>query len=210
MALQVIQENIGSEMFRSLIKVWICGYRHPRKFSMSLSGQPAPWLGFLAQAWRALFNAILLYFPLVLLGREPSTPSYLVFITTEGYYRALIWIAPVFLILQWLLATAIIYMVLRGGSQSLDFDVLLNITGASALVVGSALILWDWLWVIFGWQNPVLLGCSHLVFDVWGGVLVVYSMREHLNVPVRLALAAYLVAIILSLPLAALIMRAPI
>lgn len=197
-------------MVKSLLKVWVNGYRHPRYFSRALDGRPAPWLGALAQVWRAVFDVVLLYFPLVLLGREPSTPSFLTFIPTESYYRALIWIAPVFLALQWLLAAAMIYLVLRFWGYAVDFDVLLNITGAAALVVGAALIAWDWLWVFVGWEDPVLLGFSHLAFDVWGIVLGVYSMREHLKIPVPLGVIAYLLAIILNLPLAAVIMRAPV
>jgi hypothetical protein len=87
----------------SFVQVWLSGYTNPARMVMALKEKPAPQWGVYGQGLRALLDALLLYLPLALLGNSPSTPSYLTFIPTEEYFTALVFLAPVFLMAQWLL-----------------------------------------------------------------------------------------------------------
>jgi hypothetical protein len=56
-------------------QVWLTGYFNPSKMMEELAKKPAPHWGFYGQLCRALLDSLLLYLPLALMGREPSTPS---------------------------------------------------------------------------------------------------------------------------------------
>lgn len=193
----------------TFFQTWLFGYWSPSLFAINLAGKPAPHWGLLAQSLRAVSDALLLYLPLALMGWQPSTPSYLTFINTERYYATLIWLAPIFLLCQWFLLSAIVHTILCVGGRLSDIDQILNITGMVALVVGSFLVFWDWLWVLAGWNNPYLLGISHLLIDIWGIVLTVTGFEYILRIPVWMGISLNLLWLALGLPLAILIMRAP-
>ena len=76
------------------LRVWFLGYVSPRRLVETLAESPAPQWGFFAQLLRGLMDALLLFLPLALMGRTPSTPSYLTFLPTEQYYAALAVSAP--------------------------------------------------------------------------------------------------------------------
>ena len=194
----------------AFLRIWRLGYTRPRRAVELLSEQPAPLWGLCAQAMRGLLDGLLLYLPLTLMGREPSTPSYLVFLPTATYYRVLVFLAPVFLLTQWLLVSAVAHLMLRLLGRRSDFDQILNLTGLSALVVGSFLVVWDWGWILVGLRSDVLLGCSHLVLDLWGMVITTIGLRRSLDVPVWLGIVLNLVMLVVGLPLAMVFMRAPV
>lgn len=193
----------------TFLLVWLSGYRSPVRLVEGLRDKPAPSWGFYAQLIRAAMDALLLYLPLALMGEQPSTPSYLTFITSEGYFAVLVWLAPVFLLCQWLLLSAILHLTLRLSGQRSDIDQILNITGMAALVVGAFLVAWDWLWILVGWQNVVLLGVSHLLLDGWGLAITVIGFKRILGMPVYMGTGLSLLWIVLGLPLAMLFMRGP-
>jgi hypothetical protein len=143
------------------------------------------------------------------MGRAPATPSYLTFISTESYYLALTLLAPLFLVGQWLLLGAVAHVILRLLGLQSALDQILNVTGMAALVVGAALVVWDWLWVSAGWENAVALGISHLVLDIWGVVLTALGFEKTMGVPRWLGALLSLATITLGVPLAAIFMRAP-
>ena len=190
-------------------QVWLSGYRSPARLVEGLRGKPAPSWGFCAQLLRAAMDALLLYLPLALMDKQPSTPPYLTLITSEGYFATLVWLAPVFLLCQWLLLSAILHLILRMSGRHSDIDQILNITGMAALVVGAFLVAWDWLWILVGWQNVVLLGISHLLLDAWGLVITVIGFKRILGIPVYQGTGLSLLWIDLGLPLAMLFMRGP-
>ena len=84
-----------------------------------------------------------------------------------------------------------------------------NVTGMAALVVGAALVVWDWLWIGMGWENAIALGISHLVLDTWGIVITALGFERTMGVPIWLAALLSLATIVLGVPLAAIFMRAP-
>jgi hypothetical protein len=190
-------------------RVWLLGYTHPARFVEELEAKPAPHWGVYGQLVRALSVSLLFYLPLALLGREPSTPSYLTFLFTEAYFAALVIFAPVFILSQWLLLSAVVHVILRLMGRPSDMDQILNITGMVALVVGAVLILWDWLWVVLEWQNLVLLGVSHLIIVIWAVGITVLGFKRILDVPVWLGVLLNLLWVLLGEPLGAIFMRAP-
>ena len=82
----------------NFFQVWLTGYIHPARMVEQLRDKPAPQWGLGGQLGRGLLDALLPYLPLWLLGRQPTTPSYLTFLPTEQYYGALVLLAPVVLL----------------------------------------------------------------------------------------------------------------
>jgi hypothetical protein len=167
-------------------RVWLLGYVHPEAFIEELGTKPAPQWGVYGQLARALGLSLLFYLPLALLGREPSTPSYLTFLSVRTYFAASVIFAPLLIIATWLLLSAGMHLFLRLTGRPSDVDQILNITGMVDLVVGAVLILWDWLWVLMHWQSVVLLGVSHLIIVVWAVCITALGFKRILGVPVWL------------------------
>ena len=195
---------------RDFFRIWLTGYVNPAKLIDGLAGKPAPHWGLYAQTLRALMDSLLLYLPLSLMGRTPPTPSYLSFIATEKYYGALVWLAPIVLTAQWLLGGSVIHTALRLSGRSSDIDQILNITGMGTLVVGAFLVIWDWVWTLAGGMDQYWLGCSHLLIDIWGAIIVVVGLKKLLKVPAWLGAIAYMLAIASAMPLAIMFMRSPL
>ena len=194
----------------NFVRVWFTGYVNPAKLVADLGDRPAPQWGFFAQILRGLMDSFLLFLPLYLMGRTPPTPSNLSFVNTEQYYGALVLLAPLVFTAQWLLGSGLMHVVLRMSGRRSDFDRILNLIGVTALVVGAFLIVWDWVWLILGGMNQNLLGISHLVIDVWGGVIVVLGLRDWFEVPAWLGVALYVLFILSAMPLAIMFIRSPL
>ena len=106
----------------NFIQVCHSGYYKPAKFAAGLQGKPAPHWGFYAVVLRAALLSLLMYLPLSLQGSSPPTPSYLSALPTERYYTALIWLTPLVLFAEWLLAGALAHVILRLVKRPSDFD----------------------------------------------------------------------------------------
>jgi hypothetical protein len=194
----------------SFIQLWLYGYTHPGRFIDGLAHVPAPRWGFYGALLRALFDSFLLYLPLFLLGRVPPLESYLPFIPTERYYGALVWLGPLVLVGYWLLGAGVMHLPLRLLGKPSDYDLILNISGMVALVVGSALLLWDWLWIVVGGLDQVALGISHLVIDLWAVALTAAALKRLLGVPLWLGVLLNLLVILAWLPFGMMFMRSPL
>jgi len=192
------------------VTLWLTAYINPIRFVDELSTKPAPQWGFFAALQRGLMDSLLTYLPVYLLGRTPPTPSNLSFIPTENYYGALIFLAPIVLVAIWLISSALTHLILKLSYKRSDFDLILNISGFIALVVGSIIILWDGLWLIIGGMNQYTLGISHLVIDIWAIVITTIALKRILSVPVWFGLILSIIGIAVSLPLAIMFMRSPI
>lgn len=144
------------------------------------------------------------------MGREPSTPSYLSFLSNDVYYAASVFFMPVFLLAQWLLLSVTVHSVLRLGGRRSDVNQILNITGMVALVVGAFLVIWDWGYILLGGRDPIFLGMSHLVLDIWAVVITVIGFRRMLGIPTWLAILLNVLWLLLSVPLAILFVRGPV
>ncbi len=192
------------------IRLWATGYRSPARFVAALSNWPAPQTGALAQLIRALLDGLGLYLPLALMGLEPSTPSSLRFLPTEQYYWHSVWLAPVVLLAQWLFLSAALHVLLRLFRQPSDIDQILNINGTLALVVGSVILVWDWIYVAAGWRSDVVLGISHLVILIWGMSITALGYRRILGLRTGVAVALTVLWVALGEPVGALFLRAPV
>ena len=128
-----------------IIKAWLSGYFKPSEMINIIKEQDTPFLGFITTVIRGLLNSLLLFLPLHLMGRYPSMPSWLTFMKTENYFLFLVFVIPIFFILLWLVLSGSIYIILRLViGKNVQIDHILNIFGVTSLIVGSFLVLWDW------------------------------------------------------------------
>jgi hypothetical protein len=194
----------------SFLRTWLLGYINPIKLVDELRTKPAPQWGLLGQLVRALLDSLLLYLPLSLMGLIPPTPSHLSFLPTEHYYASLVWLGPIVLIAEMLMQAAVIHIVLRLTGRRSDFDQIVNISGMTALVVGAVLLVWDWIWLTIGGVDQYFMGYSHLVFSLWGVLIMVLGLRRILGVPAWLAAVLSLLAMPVALPFAVMFMRSPL
>lgn len=202
--------NGGTKNIIVYFRLWLRTYIKPVRFAETLKNKPAPWWGFIASLQRALMDSLLLYLPLALLGRIPPEPSYLPFIEDGNYYAALVGLTPLVLTGEWLLGCAVVHLILTACKYKSDFNIVLNITGFTALMIGSVLLLWDWAWVAIGGMTQYGLGISHLIIDVWGMTIAAIAFKKILNVPLWLGLIVNLIAVIVALPMAIMFMRSPL
>lgn len=194
----------------NFIRLWLLGYVNPAKLVDELRSKSAPHWGLLAQLIRALLDSLLLYLPLALMGRQPPTPSNLSFLSTEHYYRALIWLSPFVLMAELMMTAAFLHLVIRLSGRHSDFDQIVNISGMAALVVGAFLLPWDWVWFTIGSVDQYFLGISHLVFSLWAVLITVLGLKRSLDVPVWLGVLLSLLAMPVALPFGIMFMRSPV
>jgi hypothetical protein len=191
-------------------RTWVSGYYNPSRLVTELEHKPAPYWGVYSQLIRCALDALLLYLPLALIGHQPSTPSYLTFIPTERYYTYSIFLQPIFLITQWLFLAAAMHTILRLLGKHSDMDQILNLTGMAGLVIGAALVPWDWIYIALGGRSDIALGISHLLIDLWGIAIVVLGLKRLLGVPVWLGIGLNGIWLALGLPMAMVFVRAPV
>ncbi len=189
---------------------WLAGYSSPRRYLRLLEAAPAPWWGLCATLLRGALDSLLLYLPLALMGREPSTPSALSFVPTSGYYAFSVFFMPVYFLLLWLLLSALVHLILRLSGREGAIDQVLNVTGMAGLVVGAFLVPWDWIWVALGAGGPAALGISHLVASLWAVALTTPAFRRLLGLPVWLALLLNGVWMAAGVPVSMVFARAPL
>ena len=193
----------------NFLRVWLIGYFNPTKFIEQLRSKPAPQWGIFAQFLRGILDSLLIYLPVYLMGRMPSTPSFLSFVPTERYYLALVWIAPLVLLAILLMQSVVIHVLLRLMGRHSDIDQILNIIGMTGLIVGAVLILWDWAMFALGVADQYFLGISHLVISLWAVVFMVIGLRRILSVPLWLSIILSIITIPVALPFAMMFMRSP-
>jgi hypothetical protein len=192
------------------VRVWLTGYYNPARAMEQLRSSPAPHWGFYGQLLRAAMDALLLYLPLAIMGLVPPTSSYVSALPTEQYYLHLVWLAPLVLAAEWVLGSGFVHLVLRLSGRQSDFDQLLNIGGMVALIVGTFILLWDWVWFSVGGVDQYFLGFTHLAISMWAVVIGAIGMKKILGVPSWLGLLLGLLEIPITLPLAIMFMRSPL
>jgi hypothetical protein len=115
---------------------------------------------------------------------RPWPESFIPLLPTDTYFYSLVWVAPIFFRFQWLCLAAAVHACVRLAGRTSDFDLLLEIAGLSALVVGAFLAPLDRACFLAGLRSRVALGFIHLVCAAWGGVLSVVAWRRPLGVRV--------------------------
>ena len=194
----------------SYIRLWFTGYYNPARMMEELRSKPAPRWGFYSQFLRAAMDSLLLYLPIALMGRIPPQPSNIQALPTGQYYWSLIWLSPLVLAAEWLLMAAFVHLVLRLSGRSSDYDQILNIGGMSAIVVGSFLLVWDWIWITLGGLDQYALGISHLAISLWGVAIGTIGLKRILGVPTWLGALLNLVTLFIALPFGIMFMRSPL
>jgi hypothetical protein len=144
------------------------------------------------------------------MGRVPPTPSNLTILPTQDYYWHLIWLSPLVLGAEWLISCAFVHVVIRLSGRASDFDQILNISGMSTLVVGAALLVWDWMWFMLGGVDQYFLGISHLLISMSAVTLGAIGLKRILGVPVWLGALLNILTIPISLAFAIMFMRSPL
>lgn len=192
------------------IRLWFSGYYNPAKMIEQLRPKPAPQYGFYGQLLRALLDAFLLYLPLALMGLVPPTPSNLAILPTEQYYWHLIWLSPIVLGAEWLLWSAFTHLVLRLTDRHSDIDQILNICGMATIVVGAAILIWDWLWIVVGDVDQYFLGISHLIISMWAVAIGTIGLKKILGVPTWLSGVLSFMGVLIALPFGIMFMRSPL
>lgn len=191
-------------------RLWMTAYTNPRAFADGLKLAPAPKWGFYAALQRGLMDSLLIYLPVYLLGRTPPTPSYLSVFSTEIYYGALVFLAPIVLIAIWLISSVLLHLILRLSGRRSDIDILLNISGFVALAIGSVIALWDLAWLMLGGMTQYTLGISHLIIDIWAIAIATVALKRLLDVPVWLGILLNILGIAVAMPFAVMFMRSPV
>jgi len=194
----------------NFFQVWLTGYFSPNRFAEALRNKPAPHWGLWATILRSLIDSLLLYLPLVLMGKTPPLAPYITLFAHDTYYTTLIWLAPLVFLVEWLLGGSIFHVLLRLFKRPSNIDQILNLTAFAGLVVGAFLLLWDWFWLLVGVGNQYLLGASHLFIDLWWYVLVVVGLKRLLGVPIWMGILVSVLAFWATLPLVMLFMRSPL
>ena len=194
----------------NFVRVWFTGYYNPVRMIEQLRSKPAPHWGFYGQFLRAALDSLLLYLPVALMGRIPPTPSNLAFLSTERYYWHLVWLSPIILGADWLLASAFTHVVLRLAGRRSDFDQILNIGGMATIVVGAFLLVWDWAWLAWGGANQYFLGITHLAIGLWAVAIGAIGLRRILGVPIWLGVILTFLGIPIVLPFGIMFMRSPL
>jgi hypothetical protein len=194
----------------SFVRIWFTGYYNPVKMIEQLRSKPAPQWGFSGQLLRAILDGLLLYLPIAIAGRIPPAPSNLSVLSTEKYYWHLIWITPIVLCTEWLLASSFTHLVLRLAGRQSNFDQILNIYGMAALELGAFLLVWDWTWFAWGAANQYFMGISHLVISLWAAMISSIGLTRILNVPLWLSALLSFLHIPIALPFAIMFMRSPV
>jgi hypothetical protein len=192
------------------LKLWFSAYLGPGRFVENLRGKPAPLWGFYGQLLRGILDASLLFLPVYLMGRIPPMQSYLILFPTQTYYATLIWLAPLVFFIQWLACSGVMHLILRLMKRPSDIDLLLNLNGMTALVVGFILLIWDWTWIALGGMDQYMLGISHMVIDLYGILIAVMALKRLMQVPIWLGILLQVLVFMIALPLAALFIRSPL
>jgi hypothetical protein len=151
----------------NFVQVWLSGMINPVRSIDELKGKPAPQWGLLAVLIRFIPTAIIVTFPLFLLGREPFYPSSLTFLATGNYYIAQVFFLPIFGVTTWLLMSAFAHVVLRLTRKSSDFDLVLNIVGLGMLIPMPVTWAWDISMIALHWYLLPVMAISHSIIQLW-------------------------------------------
>ena len=80
----------------NFFQTWLKGYYNPGKLVVELSEKNTPHWGVYATGICGLLNSLLLYLPLVFMGKELTSPSWFTFLPTGNYYIVYIFFVPFF------------------------------------------------------------------------------------------------------------------
>jgi len=192
----------------SFLRIWIQGLYNPAGAFKKLQPKPAPYWGLWAILLRFVITALTSILALRILNRTPFYPSSLTFLATDQYYTAEIFFLPLFGLACWLLAGALVHLILRGMGKESDFDWILNVIGFGLLIPMPVTWLVDWVSIALDIYGRGITPLIHSLISLWEIALITVGLAkmEEARSWVYILLAA-LVKIGVYIPLAALFIR---
>jgi hypothetical protein len=148
-------------------RIWLHLALRPVIGFRDLAEQPAPLWGLYAVLARFVPTSLTSILALFLLGRRPFVPSYLAFLDDAAYYRAEIFFLPLFGLLAWLLASALVYLLLRLLGKPSSIDWIMNVIGFSLLAVMPVVWLVDWSAIALGIYGQSVTIPFHAAVSLW-------------------------------------------
>jgi hypothetical protein len=149
------------------LRIWFEGVLYPRRAFHQLEQKPAPAWGLLSILVRFVGTSLTSILALLLLGSRPFVPSYLSILDEPEYYRAEIFFLPRFGIAAWLLASALVHMILRIAGRESNIDWIMNVIGFSFLVVMPLVWILDWAGIAFGFYGADVTIPLHAGVSLW-------------------------------------------
>jgi hypothetical protein len=192
----------------SFIRIWLLGIVNPSRAFTRLQLKPAPYWGLWAICIRFLITSFTSILFLHLLDRTPFHPSYLTFLPNEQYYSAEIFFLPLFGIACWLLASALVHLILRGMGKESDFDWILNVVGFGLLIPMPVTWLVDWTSIALNIYGRGFTPLIHTVVSLWEIALIAVGLQKMEEArPWVYVMLGVLVKAGVYIPLAALLVR---
>ena len=151
---------------RKFLKLWFLAIIRPRQVYDLLLEVPAPHWGLYSTLIRFVGTGVTSILALHLLNRRPFVPPYITFLSETEYYKAEVFFLPVFGLIVWLLASALIHLILRLARIDSNIDWIMNVIGFSLLVVMPVVWLVDWATIaigVYGASFTIPIGCAGLI-----------------------------------------------
>ena len=192
----------------TFLRIWIQGLYNPAAAFKRLQPKPAPQWGLWAILLRFTITALTSILALRLLDRTPFYPSYLTFLSTDSYYTAEIFFLPLFGLACWLLAGALVHLILRGIGRESDFDWILNVIGFGLLIPMPLTWLVDWSAIALDIYGRGITPLIHSLISLWEIALISVGLAKMEEArPLIYILLAVLVKVGAYIPLAAVFVR---
>ncbi|MBD3408271.1 MAG: hypothetical protein GF411_19265 [Candidatus Lokiarchaeota archaeon] len=191
----------------NLVEAWKCIYRTPRETFTVIADKKAIF-SVKAYLLRGIATSILFFLPLVFLGRSPEPPSFIIFWPTDEYYKIMVFIYPIVSIAILFINGSLVHVILQMLSKSNDIDKILNVSGIANLATFPLLLSFDWIsLLIFGGLDPIIIGIIHILIDGFYLYIMIIGYHENLGLNWKLTFLLFIVQMIVSVPIAALLFR---
>ena len=127
---------------------------------------------------RSVGTAMTSILALHLLNRHPFVPPYITFLDETEYYQAEVFFLPLFGLAVWLLASAVVHLILRLFRIVSNIDWIMNVIGSSLLVVKPVVWLVDWVTIAIGVHGADFMIPIHAAVSVWEIALMAMGFRK--------------------------------
>jgi hypothetical protein len=193
---------------RKFLRLWFLALIRPREAYDQLLEVPAPQWGLYSTLIRFIGTAITSILALHLLNKHPFVPPYITFLNETNYYQAEIFFLPLFGIVVWLLASALIHLILRLSRVDNNIDWIMNVIGFSLLVVMPVVWLVDWTTIAMDVYGANFTIPIHAAVSIWEIALMTVGFRriERLSW-LTSAVLGFIVKAGVYIPLAAIFVR---
>lgn len=193
---------------RRFLNLWLLAIVRPCEAYHLLFEVPAPHWGLYATLIRFVGTALTSILALHLLNKRPFVPPSITFLNESKYYQAEIFFLPLFGIAAWLLASALIHLILRLAGIESNIDWMMNVIGFSLLVVMPVIWLVDWATIamdVYGANSTISI---HAAVSIWEIALMTIGFRKIERLSwLSSAILGFIVKAGVYIPLAAVFVR---